>query len=299
MTTAAEYNNNTSNHWKRIFSEEVLPQVILNPKKIKLRKCICGIRFDCVLMGFKVSNIIQTNRTHTINVKTNKPYVLCDRCRTQQKKYKDDNKEHAKPVKKLYEATPERQMRRQELRQQPHNQEKNKERMRQYRSQPDVIERRKEYIQQYKQKPEVKERIREYNTKPKVKAKRNARQHERYHTDIVFKCRQILSRTLGKKLRAISNGTNIKKNTMEFLGCTIDEFKEYIESKFEEGMSWDNYGRKPDTRCWELDHITPAKYKEDDTEEITVETIVKRSHYTNFQPMWAIDNQKKNNKFIG
>jgi len=47
------------------------------------------------------------------------------------------------------------------------------------------------------------------------------------------------------------------------------------------------------------EHITPAKYKEDDTEEITVETIVKRSHYTNFQPMWAIDNQKKNNKFIG
>jgi hypothetical protein len=75
MITTAEYNNNTSNHWKRIFSEEVLPQVILNPKKIKLRKCICGIRFDCVLMGFKVSNIIQTNRTHTINLKTNKPYV--------------------------------------------------------------------------------------------------------------------------------------------------------------------------------------------------------------------------------
>lgn len=255
MTTAAEYNN-TSNHWKRIFSEEVLPQVILNPKKIKLRKCICGIRFDCVLMGFKVSNIIQTNRTHTINVKTNKPYVLCDRCRTQQKKYKDDNKEHAKQVKKLYAARPERKEKRREL-------------------------------------------DKKYRSRIEIKQKNNAWQHERYHTDIVFKCRQSLSRTLGHKLRAMSNGTNIKKNTMEFLGCTIDEFKEYIESKFEEGMSWDNYGRKPYTRCWELDHIIPAKYKEDDTEEITVETIVKRSHYTNFQPMWAIDNRKKSNKFIG
>ena len=121
-------------------------------------------------MGFKVSDIIQTNRTHTINLKTNKPYVLCDRCRTQQKKYKDDNKEHAKQVKKLYAARPENRARRQELRQQPHNQEKNKERMRQYRSQP-----------------EVKERIREYNTKPEVRAKVNARQNERNKSDLIFK----------------------------------------------------------------------------------------------------------------
>ena len=181
-----------------------------------------------------------------------------------------------------------------------HKKSRKKEYDQQYKKKPDVIERRKEYIQQYKRKPEVKERIREYNTKPAVRAKVNARQNERNKSDLIFKCRKNLSNSLNSKLRrAIRNGTNIKKNTIAFLGCTIDEFKEYIESKFEEGMSWDNYSRKPDTRCLELDHITPAKYKEDDNEEITVETIVKRSHYTNFQPMWATDNQKKNNKFIG
>lgn len=69
------------------------------------------------------------------------------------------------------------------------------------------------------------------------------------------------------------------------LGCEITFFKEYIESLFEDGMSWDNHGE------WELDHIIPCSsfnmnIKEDQK---------KCFHYTNIQPLWKTENRKKYN----
>lgn len=50
-------------------------------------------------------------------------------------------------------------------------------------------------------------------------------------------------------------------------------------------MSWDNHGE------WHLDHKIPISWAD------SIEQIYKLNHYTNFQPMWAFDNQSKNNKF--
>ena len=80
----------------------------------------------------------------------------------------------------------------------------------------------------------------------------------------------------------------------------MDFFKEYIESQFEEGMTWDNYGRPegvPRELTWDLDHNTPARFNENG--EPTVDDILERSHYTNFQPMWAPANQSKGNRYKG
>ena len=68
------------------------------------------------------------------------------------------------------------------------------------------------------------------------------------------------------------------------LGCTIDEFKSYIESKFKKGMTFENYGE------WHLDHIIPLATAK------TTEDVIKLCHYTNFQPLWAEDNLKKGAK---
>jgi hypothetical protein len=91
-----------------------------------------------------------------------------------------------------------------------------------------------------------------------------------------------------------------KKNTLEFLGCSTEEFVQHIENQFESGMCWDNYGRtKNKERCWHLDHIVPAFYKENEDDIISVDVIIGRSHYTNFQPMWADENISKSNRYIG
>ena len=74
------------------------------------------------------------------------------------------------------------------------------------------------------------------------------------------------------------------------LGCSIRFYISYLEKKFKEGMTWDNYGK-----VWHIDHTEPIKYDGDDS----IETVKKRLVYTNTQPLFVDENIAKSNKFIG
>ena len=84
---------------------------------------------------------------------------------------------------------------------------------------------------------------------------------------------------------------NFKNSYVEkYLGCTIPEFKIYIESQFQEGMTWGNHGHnKLDTKIWQLDHIIPCNQFDLSKEEERLKCF----KYVNFQPMWWQDNQAK------
>ena len=82
------------------------------------------------------------------------------------------------------------------------------------------------------------------------------------------------------------------KHSIEYLGCSIEEFKQHIEAQFTEGMDWNNHGSGEGK--WNIDHITPIKY-----ESPTIEQVMERLHFTNTQPMWALENIAKGNRFIG
>ncbi len=74
--------------------------------------------------------------------------------------------------------------------------------------------------------------------------------------------------------------------TNELIGCSIEFLKIHLEEKFQNGMSWDNYGK------WHIDHIKPcASFDLTDIEQQKI-----CFHYTNLQPLWAIDNLRKSNK---
>jgi len=79
-------------------------------------------------------------------------------------------------------------------------------------------------------------------------------------------------------------GYSKKSKTHEYLGCSFEEFKLYLEKQFTKGMTWENAGQ------WHLDHIYPVSLATDEEE------LIKLNHYTNFQPLWAIDNIIKGNK---
>jgi hypothetical protein len=81
-------------------------------------------------------------------------------------------------------------------------------------------------------------------------------------------------------------GYTKKTKTYEILGCTYDEFKIHLEKQFTKGMTWENQGE------WHLDHIYPTSLAKDEEE------LIRLNYYTNFQPLWAIDNLKKGNKII-
>jgi len=73
--------------------------------------------------------------------------------------------------------------------------------------------------------------------------------------------------------------------TFNLIGCSPSQLKSYLESLFQEGMSWDNYG----VYGWHIDHIIPCA----SFDLTNPEQQRKCFHYTNLQPLWAVDNLKK------
>jgi hypothetical protein len=99
-----------------------------------------------------------------------------------------------------------------------------------------------------------------------------------------------VKKAVSKRIRVLLKNVNCKKSekTNTILGCSSKDFVKYIEKKFEDGMSWDNYG----FRGWHLDHIIPcARFDLTNQEELR-----KCFHFSNYQPLWAKDNLSKNKK---
>lgn len=78
--------------------------------------------------------------------------------------------------------------------------------------------------------------------------------------------------------------------TTALLGCSLVEFREHLERQFVDGMTWNNYGNGH--ARWNIDHIVPLS-----SFDLTSEDEQRAAfHYTNCQPLWALDNMRKANK---
>lgn len=118
------------------------------------------------------------------------------------------------------------------------------------------------------------------------KHKINKKQNLRYQTDINYRIRKSLGSRLSETVRGEYRSTSVKK----LIGCSIDELIIHLESKFYNGMTWENYGLKG----WHIDHIKPCS-----SFNLTELSQQKKCfNYTNLQPLWAIDNLKKSNKIL-
>lgn len=75
--------------------------------------------------------------------------------------------------------------------------------------------------------------------------------------------------------------------SFSLLGCNSDEYKKYIEDRFSDGMSWNNYGNKKGQ--WNIDHVIPLS-----SFDLSVpEEQFKAFNYKNTRPMWSDENNKK------
>jgi len=79
----------------------------------------------------------------------------------------------------------------------------------------------------------------------------------------------------------------------DMLGCTYGFLREYIESKFTKGMTWNNNGRGNDK--WHLDHIIPCAAF-DLNDHIEQKECF---HFTNLQPLWESVNLAKSSSYGG
>ena len=106
---------------------------------------------------------------------------------------------------------------------------------------------------------------------------------ERKKVDVGYRILRNLRTRLYQALKKLKKSDS----TMKLTGCTLEQLKKHIESKFKDRMSWDNYG------VWHVDHIIPcAQFDLSDPEQQKI-----CFHYTNLQPLWAKENMSKGAKW--
>lgn len=167
---------------------------------------------------------------------------LSYKCKECNKKYKEDNKENIKNNWKIYYI-------------------KNKEKLK---------KNSKEYIES-----RISERT-EYNKKNFQNKKEQIYQYNKKHRNLP---KNKLKEALRTSLYLILKRNKIYKNnkSIKYLGCTLEEYKQHIESQFKPEMNWDNHGK-----VWELDHIQPLSKFNMGIEE----NIFKAFNYINMQPLF-------------
>lgn len=133
-----------------------------------------------------------------------------------------------------------------------------------------------------------KDKIKEYHKSisPRRRVSRKKYFEKKYRTDIQYK----LLHNLRSRIKNVLKGIAKDSTTMRLIGCTLKEFQEHIESKFTEEMSWE----KVLDGSIHIDHIKPCS-RFDLTNPLEQKECF---HYTNLQPLWAIDNLKKGAKCI-
>jgi hypothetical protein len=181
------------------------------------------------------------------------------------KKYYENNLEKAKEYRKRYYEKNKNTLK-----------EKNKIWCK--NNQDKILENKKEYY--IKNSDVIKQKIQKYQD---IKRK----------TDINYR----ISCNLRTRVRHAVSFNQRAGSAVDDLGCSIKQFKEYLESKFYnnketgEAMTWENYG----FYGWHFDHIKPLiKFDLTDREQ-----FLKAAHYTNYQPLWARDNFSKHDNWEG
>lgn len=163
---------------------------------------------------------------------------------------------------------------------------KNKDKIREYKKRWDLEN--KEYYSEYRKKyylsksEYIKNKVKIYRSNNRAKIRNYIVEREK--VDVKFKLANSMRKRIVCALRQKQKSGSVVRD----LGCSIEEFIKYIESKFEDGMSWSNRGKFG----WHLDHIKPlCSFDLSNREE-----FLSACNYKNIQPLWWYDNLKKGGK---
>lgn len=183
----------------------------------------------------------------------------------------------------------------------------NRERTREYgKNRKYDPERKREYYQLNKEEILIKRKMYYFDNKElrieyqknyqsNNKDKRNIYLSERRMNDPLFRLITNIRNLINNSFSDMSYSK--KSRTHEILGCSFEDLKLYIESKFDIWMDWDNRGlyNGEYNSGWDIDHIIPLSSAKSEDE------LIKLNHYTNLQPLCSKINRdiKKNNLEYG
>lgn len=183
------------------------------------------------------------------------------------KEYRNKNKENQKEYQKKYRAENKEKHKEYNTIYYEINKEKYKEFFKTYYE--NNKEKKKEYLKKYRE-----------TNKDKISTAHYTYKKNRKAIDPLFKLvlniRSVLSYTIKKK------GYTKKSKSEEILGCSIADFKQYLESLWEPWMTWENYGKYEKNSFnigWDIDHKIPVSSAKTENE------IIELNHYSNLQPL--------------
>lgn len=125
-----------------------------------------------------------------------------------------------------------------------------------------------------------------------AKNKYNKSMRAYYHSRIKKDPNRYLAQRLRNRISCVLRRKSLNKcaKTYQLIGCYTQFLKSHLESQFLPGMTWENYGKYG----WHIDHIRPCASFDLSKEEQQRQCF----HYTNLQPLWALDNLTKGKKFL-
>ena len=128
-------------------------------------------------------------------------------------------------------------------------------------------EKKKEYNKKYKQE-----------NRDSIIAQSTEYRRKRYHTDPCYKLRDNVRGLINQALKGGKGGESF----LLYVDWTIPEFKEHLESQFEDWMTWDNHGvLHPTEKRWQIDHIKP--------QSVMLEGVTSMDD-PKFRECWALEN---------
>lgn len=166
---------------------------------------------------------------------------------------------------------------------------KNERHKAKYRQNKAFAEARRAYVRSYyaenqEYRKKTLERALARQSRPEVKKQRVLRHRQKYANDPAYRFAWLMRQAV----RRAFAGSSKPASTFTLLGVSREDAMRIIESRFVDGMTWENYGD------WHIDHIFPLSAVNVD------DPIEKRAvcHIDNLQPMWGPENSRKHKKVL-
>ena len=205
------------------------------------------------------------------------------------KEFRESRKQKSKKYRK--ENAECKKIKDKEYRQRPEVKEKINKRKREIYANKGLTDKRKKYCKnymktynkKYSKDPKNKLKIKTYRKSKKYKEKRK-RHYEKNKNKIDYRIRRNMSKNIWKSIKGVKT-----KSWLKLVDYSLTELISHIESKFQKGMNWQNYGE------WHVDHKRPVSSFNITSQECDDFKLC--WSLENLQPLWAIDNLKKGSKY--
>ena len=211
--------------------------------------------------------------------------TLRSTCKECLKQYNQENKERKTEYNKQYWQDTKEEQKVKQKKWREENPDRVKENMKKWLE--ENAEYKKEMDKKYRQ-----EHIEQYRENHRIWTKKRYHELKTLQENAEKFAEHKIKYNTSRRIREIL-GQQKSERCMDYVGCSLEDFRIHLECQFKEGMEWDNYGEtkeKSKKNVWHIDHIIPCVTFDFSKPEEQRKCF----HYTNLQPLWWKDNISKN-----